>query len=144
MLDLAWEAHDLIAGGAREALESGWAELKLEEGDVGPALRLEPMKLACAPLEIYFDSAELVVCSPGRKGMSCEFFSPDPEEIKRQVRALAAAVVVGSYVERLRAGTSELTAEWPGPAGTAEARREALIATGASSGNWTTIAYEPY
>jgi hypothetical protein len=144
MLGLAWEVHDLIAVEARKALESGWAELSLEEGDVGPALRLEPMKLACAPLEIYFDSAQLVLCSPGRKGMGCEFFSQDEEEIREQVRALAAALVAGSYVERLRDATSELVAEWPGPGGTEAARREALIATGASSGNWTTISYEPY
>jgi len=144
MLGLARKVHDLIAVEAREALESGWAELSLEEGDVGPALRLEPMKLACAPLEIYFDSAQLVLCSPGRKGMGCEFFSQDQGEIREKVRALAAALVAGSYVERLRDATSELVAEWPGPAGTEEARREALISTGASSGSWTTISYEPY
>jgi hypothetical protein len=144
MLGLAREVHDLIAVEAREALESGWADLSLEEGEVGPALRLEPMRLACAPLEIYFDSAQLVLCSPGRKGMGCEFFSPDQGEIKAQVRALAAALVAGSYVERLRDATSELVAEWPGPAGTEEARREALISTGASSGSWTAISYEPY
>lgn len=144
MLQIAQEIHDLVAVEARRALDSGWAELRLEEGDVGPSLHLEPMKLAAAPLEIYFDSAELVVCSPGRKGMSCEFFSQDPEEIKEQARALAAALVAGEYVERLRAGTSELAAEWPGPQGKEEAIREALITAGAGGGEWTTIAYEPY
>jgi hypothetical protein len=144
MLQLAQEIQDLIAVEARRALDSGWAELRLEEGDVGPSIHLEPIKLAAAPLEIYFDSTELVVCSPGRKGMSCEFFSQDPEEIKQQTLALAAAVVAGEYVERMQSGTSELAAEWPGPQGTEEATREALITAGAGGGEWTTIAYEPY
>lgn len=144
MLLLAQEIQDLIAVDARRALDSGWAELRLVEGDVGLSLHLEPMKLAAAPLEIYFDSVELVVCSPGRKGMGCEFFSQDPEEIKAKVLALAAAVVAGEYVERMRMGTSELAAEWPGPDGTEEAIREALITAGAGGGEWTTIAYEPY
>jgi hypothetical protein len=144
MLQIAQEIHDLVAVEARQALDSGWAELRLEEGDVGPSLHLEPMKLAAAPLEIYFDSAELVVCSPGRKGMSCEFFSQDPDEIKEKARTLAAALVAGTYVERLRAGTSELAAEWPGPQGKEDAIREALITAGAGGGEWTTIAYEPY
>lgn len=144
MLQMAQEMHDLIAVEAGRALDSGWADLRLEEGDVGPSIHLEPIKLAAAPLEVYFDSVELVMCSPGRKGMSCEFFSQDPEEIKEQVRALAVAVVAGEYVERLRAGTSELAAEWPGPQGTEKAIREALITAGASGGEWTPIAYEPY
>jgi hypothetical protein len=144
MLQLAHEIYDLVEVEAREALDSGWAELRLEEGEVGPSLHLEPMKLASAPLEVYFDSDELVVCSPGRKGMGCEFFSQDTEETKERVRALAAALVAGSYVERVRTGTSELRAEWPGPQGKEEALREALITTGAGGGEWTTIAYEPY
>lgn len=144
MLQLAHEIHDLIAVEARQALDSGWAELRLVEGDVGPSLHLEPMKLAAAPLEVYFDSAELVVCSPGRKGMGCEYFSQDPDEIKTKVLALAAAVVAGEYVERMRMGTSELAAEWPGPDGTEEMIREALITAGAGGGEWATVAYEPY
>ena len=144
MLKLALEIHDLIEAEAREALDSGWAELRLEEGEVGPSIRLEPMKLASAPLEVYFDSEELVICSPGRKGMGCEFFSEDREEIKEKVLALATALIAGNYVERMRTGTSELVAEWPGPQGKEEAIREALITTGAGGGTWTTISYEPY
>lgn len=144
MLELAREIQELIQVEAREAISSGWADLTIDEGEIGPSVHLEPVKLASAPLEIYFDSNELVICSPGRKGMSCEFFSDSEEKIKAQVRALAAAVVAGSYVERLRDGTSELLAEWPGPEGTEEAIREALISSGAGGGELTTISYEPY
>ena len=144
MLELAREIQEMIQGEAQEAISSGWADLTIDEGEIGPSVHLEPVKLASAPLEIYFDSNELVICSPGRKGMSCEFFSDDEEKIKAQVRALAAAVVAGSYVERLRDGTSELHAEWPGPEGKEEAIREALISSGAGGGELTVIAYEPY
>jgi hypothetical protein len=144
MLQLALEIQDLLQEEAREALSSGWADLTLDEGEIGPSLHLEPVKLASAPLELYFDSNELVICSPGRKGMSCEFFSEDEEEIKAQVRTLAAAVVTGRYVEQLRDGTSELLAEWPGPEGKEEAIREALISSGAGGGELTVIAYEAY
>jgi hypothetical protein len=144
MLELAREIQEMIQGEAQEAISSGWADLTIDEGEIGPSVHLEPVKLASAPLEIYFDSNELVICSPGRKGMSCEFFSDDEEKIKAQVRALAAAVVAGSYVERLRDGTSELLAEWPGPEGKEEAIREALISSGAGGGELSTIAYEPY
>jgi hypothetical protein len=145
MLELAREIQELIEAEAAEALASGWAELRVEEGEIGLSLHLEPAKLASAPLEIYFDSAELVVCSPGRKGMSCEFFSQDPDEIKRQVRALAAAVVAGTYSERTRPGTIELLAEWPGPEGSETAKRDALATFGATGGGeWTAITYEPY
>jgi hypothetical protein len=95
MLPIAHEIHDLVEVEARRALDSGWAELRLEEGEVGQSLHLEPIKLASAPLEVYFDSEELVVCSPGRRGMGCEFFSPDVEEIKGKVRSLAAGLVGG-------------------------------------------------
>jgi hypothetical protein len=144
MLELVGEIQELMEVEARQALDSGWAEVRLEEGEIGPSLHLEPVKLASAPLDVYFDSEELVVCSPGRKDMSCEFFSQDTGEIKERVRALAAAVVAGNYVERLRTGTSELVAEWPGPGGKEKAVREALISSGAGGGEWTTVAYEPY
>jgi hypothetical protein len=114
MLELTREIHDLIEVEARTALDSGWAELRMEEGEIGPMLHLEPVKLASAPLEVFFDSNELVVCSPGRKGMACEFFSQEQDEIKERVRALAAAVVAGNYVERQRSASSEMVAEWPG------------------------------
>jgi hypothetical protein len=143
MLELAREIQELIEVEAQSALTSGWADLTVVENDVGTSLHLEPVKLSSAPLEIYFDSAELVVCSPGRKGLSCEFFSEDPEEIKERVRTLATAVVSGSYSERLRRGSSELLAEWPGLTGTEEAMREALIPS-SGTGPWMTIAYEAY
>jgi hypothetical protein len=144
MLELVREIQEMIQREAREAISSGWADLTIDEGEIGPSIHLEPVKLASAPLEIYFDSSELVICSPGRKGMSCEFFSDSEEKIKTQVRVLAAAVVAGSYVEQLRDGTSELHAEWPGPEGTEEAIREALISSGAGGGELTVISYEPY
>jgi len=144
MLQLAREIQEMIQEEAREALSSGWADLTIDEGEVGPSIHLEPVKLSSAPLELYFDSTQLVICSPGRKGMSCEFFSDDEERIKAQVRALAAAVVRGRYVEQLRDGTSELLAEWPGPEGREKALREALISSGAGGGELTEIVYEPY
>jgi hypothetical protein len=144
MLEFVREIQELVHAKAKIAIETGWAELRLEENDVGPSLHLEPMKLAAAPLEVYFDSELLVVCSPGRKGISAEFFSEDREEIKSKVEALAAAVVTGTYGERLRQNSSELVAEWPGPngEGTEEALRTALIAT--TGGGWEQIVYEPY
>src|SRR4051795_10926621 len=105
---LAIEIKEILEEEAREALAAGWAEVREEEAEIGLTLYLEPMKLAAAPLEVYFDSDQLVVCSPGRKDMVCEFFSEDPEEIKRQVRALAQAVVSGSYCERIKEGTTEM------------------------------------
>lgn len=145
MLELAREIQEMIEAEARDALASGWAELRVEEGDIGLSLHLEPAKLASAPLEVYFDSEELVVCSPGRKGMNCEFFSQDPDEIREKVRTLAAAVVAGTYTERTRPGTIELLAEWPGPEGRETAKRDALSVFGSSAGGeWTTVTYEPY
>lgn len=143
MLELAYEIQELIEAEARDALASGWAELTIAEGDIGPSIHLEPMKISCAPLEIFFDSSQLVICSPGRKGLSCEFFSEDEDEIKRRVRALVAAIVTGKYVERMRTGSSELVAHWPGPDGREEVTREALVSMGMGSG-WTTVDYEPY
>ena len=144
MLELAREIQDLIEEEARSALKAGWAELTVAEVDIGPSLHLEPVKLECAPLEIYFDSAQLVICSPGRKGMSCEFFSEVPGGVKDQVLALASAVVAGTYEERMRKGSSELVANWPGPTGKEEAVRHALVATGLGGNIWTTISYDPY
>jgi hypothetical protein len=144
MLELAREIQELMEKEARSALEAGWAELTITEVDIGPSLHLEPMKLECAPLEIYFDSAQLVICSPGRKGISCEFFSEEPGGVKDQVQALVAAVVRGEYEERVRKGSSEVVANWPGPAGKEEAVRHALVATGLGSDIWTTISYEAY
>jgi hypothetical protein len=142
MLPLAREIHDLIAVEARAALDSGWAELQLDDGDVGPTIHLEPIKMEAAALGVYFDSEELVICTPGRKGLSCEFFSQDRDEIKERVRALAAAVIAGKYVERARKNTTELVGEWPGPEGMEQAKRAPLLASG--TGRWQATTYEPY
>ncbi|HET9593865.1 MAG TPA: hypothetical protein VFP17_13225, partial [Solirubrobacterales bacterium] len=104
MTSLAVEIKEILEAEAREALAAGWAEVREEEAEIGLTLFLEPMKLTAAPLEVYFDSDQLLVCSPGRNDMVCEFFSEDPEEIKRQVRALTRAVVDGSYAERVQEG----------------------------------------
>src|SRR4051794_41879632 len=101
------------------------------------------MKLAAAPLEVYFDSDLLLVCSPGRNDMVCEFFSEDPEEIKRQVRALTAAVVTGAYAEQVQEGTTEIVAEWPGPDGRQRATRSLLAMKRRGNDGWRTGAYEP-
>jgi hypothetical protein len=138
------EIKEILESEAREALAAGWAEVREEEAAIGLTLYLEPMKLAAAPLEIYFDSDLLLVCSPGRKDMVCEFFSEDPEEIKRQVRALTGAVVGGSYSERVQEGTTEIVAEWPGPDGREEATRSLLAMKGRGNAGWRTVEYEPY
>ena len=144
MSDLVRETHDLLAEEAHRAVEAGWAEVWEDEGVIGPAFHLEPVKINAAPLELYFDSDLLVVCYPGRNSMVVEFFSEDPEEIKRQVRALAAAVVNGTYSERLKEGATESEAEWPGPEGTERAKRKLLQVPGIEHNRWRTVEYEPY
>lgn len=144
MSELAAEIKEILEAEARDALAAGWAEVREEEAEIGLTLYLEPMKLAAAPLEVYFDSDQLLVCSPGRKDMVCEFFSEDPEEIKRQVRALAAAVVSGSYGERVQEGTTEIVAEWPGPDGTQQATRSLLAIKMRGDHAWHAVDYEPY
>jgi hypothetical protein len=141
---LAAEIKKILEAEAREALAGGWAEVREEDAEIGLTLYLEPMKLAAAPLEVYFDSDLLLVCSPGRKDMVCEFFSEDPDEIKRQVRALSAAVVSGSYAERVQEGTTEIIAEWPGPDGTQQATRSLLAIQPRRNRAWRAISYEPY
>jgi len=141
---LADEIKEILGTEAREALAAGWAEVREEEARIGLTLYLEPMKLAAAPLEIYFDSDLLLVCSPGRKDMVCEFFSEDPEEIKRQVRALTQAVVSGSYAERVQEGTTEIVAEWPGPDGRQEATRSLLAMKPRGGNGWRDVRYAPY
>jgi hypothetical protein len=144
MTSLAVEIKEILEAEAREALAAGWAEVREEEAEIGLTLHLEPMKLAAAPLEVYFDSDELLVCSPGRKDMVCEFYSEDPEEIKRQVKALTAAVVSGSYSERVQEGTTEIVAEWPGPEGRQRATRSLLAMRRPGNDGWRSIAYEAY
>jgi hypothetical protein len=144
MTSLAVEIMEILEIEAREALEAGWAEVREEEATIGLTLHLEPMKIAAAPLEIHFDSDELLVCSPGRNDMVCEFFSEDPEEIKRQVRALTQAVVGGSYSERMQEGTTEIVAEWPGPDGTQQATRSLLAIRARRDARWREVGYEPY
>lgn len=144
MSDLVREIQDLLEAEARNSLASGWAEVRLSEAAIGPTLHLEPMKLGAAPLEIYFDSDQLIVCYPGRNSMVVEFFSEDPEEIKPQVRALAAAVVAGRYCERKREGTTELEARWPGVGGMQRATQSVIKVPGSESRPWREIAYEAY
>jgi hypothetical protein len=141
---LVVEIREILEEEAREALAAGWAEVREEEAEIGLTLYLEPMKLAAAPLEVYFDSDQLLVCSPGRKDMVCEFFSEDPEEIKRQVRALTLAVVTGGYSERVQEGTTEIVAEWPGPEGRQQATRSLLALRRPGNDGWRAIEYEPY
>jgi hypothetical protein len=141
---LAAEIRKILEVEAREALAAGWAEVREEEAEIGLTLYLEPMKLAAAPLEVYFDSDELLVCSPGRKDMVCEFFSEDTAEIKRQVRALAAAVVTGGYAERVQEGTTEIVAEWPGPEGRQQATRSLLALRRPGNDGWRVVNYEAY
>jgi hypothetical protein len=141
---LAVEIKAILEVEAREALAAGWAEVREEEAEIGLTLFLEPMKMDAAPLEVYFDSDQLLVCSPGRKDMVCEFFSEDPEEIKRQVRALTAAVVGGSYSERVQEGTTEIVAGWPGPDGRQEATRSLLAIKRPGNDGWRDVDYQPY
>lgn len=144
MTSLAVEIREILEAGAREALAAGWAEVREEEAEIGLTLYLEPLKSSAAPLEVYFDSDQLLVCSPGRKDMVCEFFSEDPEEIKRQVRALTLAIVAGSYAERVQEGTTEIVAEWPGPDGRQEATRSLLAMRRPANNGWRDVRYEPY
>lgn len=144
MTSLAAEIKEILEAEAREALAAGWAEVREEETEIGLTLHLEPIKIEAAPLEVYFDSDQLLVCSPGRKDMVCEFFSEDPEEIKRQVRALCAAVVSGNYSERVHEGTTETVAEWPGPDGPQEATRTLLAVKLPGDHDWRAVSYEPY
>ena len=144
MTSLAVEIKEILEAEAREALTAGWAEVREEKAEIGLTLHLEPIKLAAAPLEVYFDSDLLLVCSPGRKDMVCEFFSEDTEEIKRQVQALTAAVVSGGYSERVQEGTTEIVAEWPGPEGTERATRTLLALKRPGRESWRAVAYEPY
>lgn len=144
MLQLAREVQEILEEEARSAIDAGWAEVRIEEGDLGPSLHLEPIKLEAAPLEIYFDSEELILCSPGRHGVVVEFFSEDPGEITERVRALVAAVVSGRYTERMGGGGAETVAEWPGPDGTEQATRSAIGESPTQPKSWRTISYEPY
>jgi hypothetical protein len=144
MSELTHEICELLEEEAREALNSGWAEVRMDENVTGITLHLESAKLAAAPLEIHFDSDELLVCSPGRNHMVVEFFSDEPEEIKRQVRALAAAVIAGTYSERLKEGTTDVEAQWPGADGMQRAARTVIAVPGAERKPWREVSYEPY
>ncbi|HET7454112.1 MAG TPA: hypothetical protein VFJ76_01165 [Solirubrobacterales bacterium] len=144
MTSLASEIKEILEAEAGEALAAGWAEVREEEAEIGLTLYLEPIKLAAAPLEVYFDSDQLLVCSPGRHDMVCEFFSEDPEEIKRQVRALTLAIVQGTYSERIQEGTTEIVAEWPGPDGREQATRSLLAMRRRGRESWRSVEYEPY
>jgi hypothetical protein len=144
MSQLVSEIQELLATAARDPIDAGWAELREDEDAIGPTLHLEPMKLNAAPLEVYFDSDQLVICYPGRNSMVVEFFSEDPEEIKPQVHALAAAVVTGAYAERKKKGTTDIEAEWPGPEGTQRATRTVIAVPGTENNPWRSIPYDAY
>jgi hypothetical protein len=145
MPELELEIQEILEEEARDALAAGWAEVRAVESAIGLTLHLEPVKLQAAPLEIHFDSDELLVCSPGRNEMLCEFFSTEPEELKVQVRALAAALVSGSYSERKRRGSPNIEAEWPGPDGRMHKAEQVVLAiTLPKQGEWRAISYEPY
>lgn len=144
MSEFVYEIQSLLEEEARAALTAGWAEVQVDDVAIGPTIHLEPVKLEAAPLEVYFDSDQLVVCYPGRHSMVVEFFSEDGEEIKRQVRALAAAIVGGSYGERFKERTTEVEAEWPGPEGTQRASRSVITVPGAERMPWTAVVYEAY
>jgi hypothetical protein len=144
MFGLLGEIHTVIEAEARDAIAAGWAEVRIDEGAIGPTLHLEPMKLRAAPLEVYLDSDQLVVCYPGRNSMVVEFFSEDRVEISDGVRALAAAVVAGSYGERLKRGTTDVEARWPGPHGPQRARRSVISVPGTGDNPWREVDYEPY
>jgi hypothetical protein len=144
MPELERQIQEILQEEARDALKAGWAELRVVEDPIGLTLHLEPMKLEAAPLEIHFDSDELLVCAPGRNDMVCDFFSEDPEELKVQVRALAVAVVSGAYCERLREGTPNVEAEWPGPDGIEKAERIVLAISLPGEGGLREVSYEPY
>lgn len=144
MLELAREVVELLEEEARQPLAAGWAELRIEEDEIGPTVFLEPMKLEAAPLEVYFDSEELVICSPGRNGMVVEFFSEDRAEIKDRVRALAAAAIAGAYSERLGEGGAVSMAEWPGPDGPQRVARSGLGRPQPAGESWREVGYQPY
>jgi hypothetical protein len=144
MSELVGEIQSLLEEEARETIAAGWAEVRIGEGAVGATLHLEPMKLAAAPLEVYFDSDQLVICYPGRNSMVVEFFSEDPGEIKPQVRALTAAIVAGEYSERKKEGTTEVEAEWPGPDGPQREARKVIDVPGTAGNHWSAVEYEPY
>jgi hypothetical protein len=145
MSELSDEILEILEAEAHAALTAGWAEVRVEEAEIGLTLFLEPMKLTAAPLEVYFDSDELLVCSPGRNNMVCEFYSEDPEEIKLQVRALTLAVVQGTYSEEVKEGSIQLKGEWPGPDGTMQrAVRDVLSISVPGPSGWRSVSYEPY
>jgi hypothetical protein len=144
MSDLGLQIQELLEAEAKQALSAGWAEVREEDGVVGLTLHLEPIKLQAAPLEIHFDSDLLLVCYPGRNNMVVDFFSEDPDEIKQQVRALVVAVVGGSYGERLKEGTTEVEAEWPGPDGPQRASRKVVQVPGAEAVEWRAVEYDAY
>jgi hypothetical protein len=144
MSDLGLQIQSLLEEEAGRALSAGWASVQETNDVVGLTLHLEPIKIEAAPLEVHFDSDELLMCYPGRNHMVVEFLSEDPEEIKRQVRALAAAIVSGSYGERTKKGSTEVEAEWPGPEGPQRASRKVIHVPGAEGNEWRRVSYEAY
>jgi hypothetical protein len=144
MLDqLVREVQTALEEAARDSLAAGWAELRSSD-EVGPTLYLDPMKPTAAPLEVHFDSDQLILCTPGRNGMICEFFAEECDDLPGGVRALAAAVVAGEYRERLKVGSVQIEAEWPGPNGPEVVGHKVLEMPGADKKGWRRVSYEPF
>jgi hypothetical protein len=140
---LVREVRAVIHEEARESLATGWAELRRDD-EVEPTLLLQPIKLSAAPLEVHFDSEELLLCTPGRHGMILEFFADDCDDMPAAVRALAAAVICGEYSERLKAGGVEVEAEWKGHEGP-ECRLHTVMKTpNPEKNDWRSVSYESY
>jgi len=140
---LVREVRTVIEEEASESLASGWAELRRED-EVEPMLLLEPMKMSAAPLEVHFDSEELLLCTPGRHGMILEFFAESCDDMPAAIRALTAAVTCGEYSERLKEGGIQVEAEWMGHEGPERRLHSVLKTPGSEKKGWRSVDYEPY
>lgn len=144
MLDqLVREIQAVLEEAARESLAAGWAELR-SEFDVEPALFLEPMKMEAAPLQIHFDSEDMLLCTPGRSGMICEFFTEEGDDLHACVRGLSTAVVAGTYSERLKEGSVAIEAKWPEPDKEVVMLHNVLEVPGSKDKGWRSVSYEPF
>ncbi|HMI81997.1 MAG TPA: hypothetical protein VK480_09450 [Solirubrobacterales bacterium] len=144
MLDqLVREIRAILQEAARESLSAGWAELR-SEFDVEPALFLEPMRLEAAPLVVHFDSEDMLLCSPGRSGMMCEFFTEEGDDLHASVRGLATAVVAGNYSERVRLGSVAIEAKWLAEEREVTMLHNVLEVPGSTDKGWRSVSYEPF
>jgi hypothetical protein len=53
-------------------------------------------------------------------------------------------VVSGSYSERLKQGTTDVEAEWPGPEGVQRATRSVITVPGTQDNPWRSVGYDAY